>query len=196
MGCGGPGRSCSCRRSWCRRAKRRRPPRPGVVARWLLALPTSIPMKIATSPTSMILLPPARVVRPTVQALGPVPRYALDLNLFVAGRSPYQRIPSPGCRGRLSPPDHLRTEARHHAHSNWLSPRHLSPGTTNKVTDTGMPLFCENMLDVCEAVKRSGIGIPVAGSRVLGLYWCVRLVLVPLRYNLPQVLLAVVAGVS
>lgn len=59
-----------------------------------------------------------------------------------------------------------------------------------------MPLFCENMLDVCEAVKRSGIGIPVAGSRVLGLYWCVRLVLVPLRYNLPQVLLAVVAGVS
>ena len=31
-----------------------------------------------------------------------------------------------------APPDHLRTEARHHAHSSWPSPGR--PGTTNKVT--------------------------------------------------------------
>ena len=35
-------------------------------------------------------------------------------------------------RVTFAPPDHLRTGARHHAHSSWPSPG--PPGTTNKVT--------------------------------------------------------------
>ena len=42
----------------------------------------------------------------------------------------------PTCRkaaaGDFRPPDHYKTEARHHAHSSWPSPG--PPGTTNKVT--------------------------------------------------------------
>ena len=40
----------------------------------------------------------------------------------------------PAAVGDFRPPYHLRTGARHHAHSSWPSPRHLPPGTTNKVT--------------------------------------------------------------
>ena len=59
-----------------------------------------------------------------------------------------------------------------------------------------MPPSREGILDVCEAVKCSRIEVPVAGSRALGMYRCVRLILVSVRYNPPQVPLAVVAGVS
>jgi len=73
--------------------------------------------------------------RASQQTTDPAPTPAKDLNHSAAGPSPYQRIPSPGCRGRLSPPrDRLRTGARHHAHSSRPSPRHLPPGSTNKVT--------------------------------------------------------------
>ena len=38
----------------------------------------------------------------------------------------------PAAAGDFRPPDHLRTGARHHAHSNWPGPG--PPRTTNKVT--------------------------------------------------------------
>lgn len=59
--------------------------------------------------------------------------------------------------------------------------------------DPGMPLSRES--NVYEAVEYSGIWIPVAGSHAPELYRCVRLVLMPLRFNPPQVVLAAVAGV-
>ena len=46
---------------------------------------------------------------------------------------------------------------------------------------TSMPLSRENILDTCKAARYSGIGTPLAGSRALRMYRCVRLILMSLR---------------
>ncbi|KAA8737378.1 hypothetical protein F4W10_12315, partial [Actinomyces johnsonii] len=63
----------------------------------------------------------------------PHPRYERPHTLrAVPLISGHQR---PAAAGDNTPPDHLRTGARHHAHSSWPSPG--PPGTTNKVTGCG-----------------------------------------------------------
>ena len=49
---------------------------------------------------------------------------------------------------------------------------------------------------MCKAARYSGIGTPLAGSRALRMYRYVRLILMSLRYNLPQALPAAMASVS
>ena len=78
----------------------------------------------------------------------------------------------------------------------WAGASHAAPIHYWRSSAHQDILARELVFDVCQAIRSDAVNEPVAGSRVLGLYWCVRLVLVPLRYNLPQVLLAVVAGVS
>ena len=68
---------------------------------------------------------------------------------FCGGSFPLSAVTSARLPQVTFAPDHLRTGARHHAHSSWPSPQRLPPGATNKVTGT---LFGAGLLSTFFAV--------------------------------------------
>ena len=63
------------------------------------------------------------------------------------------------------------------------------------MADSSTKISRDEVLDLCQAIRAMCPGLPSWGSRSLGLYRYVRLVLVFLRHNLTHALLARVAGV-
>ena len=112
------------------------PPLPAQGSGPVLA-PCRRPVPMKTSMSSISISPAVSRCMGAGPAGGrPVPHPRLRkssavLRWVVPVFSSHQR---PAATGDLRSPDHLRTGARHHAHSSRPSPWHLPPGTTNKVT--------------------------------------------------------------
>ena len=76
-------------------------------------------------------------------------------------------------------------------------PQTLSDERQAAAMNTTTCLDRDQILDLCELIHTSHSGnLPVAGSRVLGLFRCIQVTLLTLRHNLTQELLADILMVS
>ena len=76
-------------------------------------------------------------------------------------------------------------------------PQRLSDERQAAAVNTTTCLDRDQILDLCELILTSHSGnLPVAGSRVLGLFRCIQVTLLTLRHNLTQELLADILMVS